>query len=166
MSDEKQNPEEHEDVSLYQKMAARAAEILGEGRKTLDEALKKAGDEITAGGGYTREQAEKIGAYLRRDLTEVGRKAQQARNAVLEAVEPHRVVAGMQSGLARLLTTGADLLTELAGKSEQVLLFKTGEVTSPGTLTCKDCGKEIHFKATVRIPPCPQCHKTVFRKSY
>ncbi|WP_432822188.1 hypothetical protein [Trichloromonas sp.] len=24
----------------------------------------------------------------------------------------------------------------------------------------------MHFKATVRIPPCPQCHKTVFRKSY
>lgn len=166
MPTEKQNPEEHEDVSLYQKLADRAAEILQEGRKTLDEALKKASDEITAGGDYTREQAERIGAYLRRDLNAVGKKARQARDSVLEAVEPHRVVAGMQSGLAKLLTTAADLLTEVAGKSEQGLEFKTGEVTSPGTLTCKDCGKEMHFKATVRIPPCPQCHKTVFRKSY
>ena len=166
MSEENQKPENHEDVSLYQKLADRAAEILGEGRKTLDEALKKAGDEITAGGEYTREQAEKIGAYLRRDLSEVGKKAQQARDAVLNAVEPHRMVAGMQSGLAKLLTTAADLLTDLAGKSEQILVFKTGEVTSPGTLTCKGCGKEIHFKSTVRIPPCPQCHQTIFRKSY
>jgi len=166
MTNEKQNPENHEDVGLYQKLADRAAEILADGRKTLDEALKKAADEISAGGEYSREQAEKIGTYLRRDLAEVGKKAQQARAAVLEAVEPHRVVAGVQSGLAKLLSNAADLLSELAGKSEQILVFKTGEVTSPGTLTCKDCGKEMHFKATVRIPPCPQCHKTIFRKSY
>lgn len=166
MSDEKQKPEEHEDVGLYQKLADRTAEILAEGKKTLDGALKKASDEITSGGEYSREQAEKISAYLRRDLSEVGKKALQARDAVLAAVEPHRVVAGMQSGLAKLLSTAADVLSELAGKSEQGLEFKTGEVTSPGTLTCKDCGKEMHFKETVRIPPCPQCHKTVFRKSY
>jgi len=166
MADEKQNPEEHEDVSLYQKLADRTAEFLADGRKTLDEALKRAKDEITAGGEYTREQAEKIGDYLHRDLSELGKKAQQARDAVFEAVEPHRVVAGVQSGLARLLRTAASLLTEMAGKSEQILEFKTGEVTSPGTLTCKDCGQEMHFKATVRIPPCPQCHKTIFRKSY
>ena len=163
---EKHNPEENEDVSLYQKMADRAAEILQEGRKTLDEALKKAGDEISAGGEYTREQAEKIGQYLRRDLSEVGKKAQLARDSVIDAVEPRRVVAGVQSGLSRLLRTAADVLSELAGKSEQVLEFKTGEVTSPGTLTCKSCGKEMHFKSTVRIPPCPSCHSTFFRKSY
>ncbi len=166
MGDEKQKTEEHADVGLYQKMADRAAELMKEGRRTLDEALKKSGEEISSGGDYTREQAEKIGSYLRRDLTEVGNKAKQARDSVFEAVEPHRVVAGMQSGLSKLLRTAADALTEMAGKSEQVLDFKTGEVTSPGTLTCKDCGKEMHFKSTVRIPPCSHCHKTHFRKSY
>jgi Zn finger protein HypA/HybF involved in hydrogenase expression len=166
MPENKNNPEEHEDVSLYQKLADRAAEILQEGRKTVDEALKKAGDEVTSGGEYTREQAEKISGYLRRDLGEVGKKAQKARDTVIDAVEPHRVVAGVQSGLSRLLRSAADKLNEIAGKSEQVLEFKTGEVTSPGTLKCKDCGKEMHFKSTVRIPPCPACHKTQFRKSY
>lgn len=166
MSDEKQKPEEHEDVGLYQKLADRTAEILAEGRKTLDESLKKAKEELASGGQYSREQAEKMTSFLRRDLAEVGKKALQARDAVLEAVEPHRMVAGVQSGLAKLLTTAADALSEWAGKSEQSLEFKTGEVTSPGTLTCKECGKEMHFKSTVRIPPCPHCHKTVFRKSY
>ena len=166
MDDEKQKSEEHVDVGLYQKMADRAAELMQEGRKTLDEALKKSGEEISSGGDFTREQAEKIGSYLRRDLAGVGNKARQARDAVIEAVEPHRVVAGMQSGLSRLLKTAADALSGVAERSEQGLEFKTGEVTSPGTLTCKDCGKEMHFKATVRIPPCSQCHKTHFRKSY
>lgn len=166
MSDEKQKPEEHEDVGLYQKLADRTAEILAEGKKSLDGAMKKASEELTAGGEYTREQAEKVATYLRRDLSEVGKKALQARDAVLEAVEPHRVVAGVQSGLAKLLKVSADLMSEWAGKSEQGLEFKTGEVTSPGTLTCKDCGKEIHLKTTAKIPPCSECHKTVFRKSY
>lgn len=166
MTEEKQKAPDHEDVGLYQKMAERAAELMQEGRKSLDEALKKAGDEISAGGDFTREQAEKIASYLRRDLVGVGQKAKQARDAVIDAVEPHRVVAGMQSGLSRLLKTAADVLSGVAERSEQSLVFKTGEVTSPGTLTCKDCGKELHFKATVRIPPCPQCHKTLFRKSY
>ena len=166
MTENKKDSEEHEDVGLYQKLADRAAEILQESRKTIDEALKKAGDEVTSGGGYTREQAEKIGNYLRRDLTEVGKKALSARDTVIDAVEPHRVVAGVQSGLSRLLRTAADVLSEVAGKSEQVLVFKTGEVTSPGTLTCQDCGKEMHFKSTVKIPPCSECHKTVFKKSY
>lgn len=166
MGDEKQNPEEHEDVGLYQRLADHAAGLMQEGRKTLDEALKKASEEIASGGEFTREQAEKVSSYLRRDLTEVGKKAAQARDAVFEAVEPHRVVAGVQSGLSALLKTAADALSEFSDKSEQVLEFKTGEVTSPGTLTCKDCGKEMHFKSTVRIPPCPQCHKIHFRKSY
>jgi len=166
MTDAKKQPQDHEDVGLYQKIADRAAELFQDGRKTLDEALKKAGDEVASGGEYTKEQAEKIGNYLRRDVSEVGKKAKQASDSVINAVEPHRVAAGVQSGLSRLLRSAADALTEIAGKSEQGLEFKTGEVTSPGTLTCKDCGKEMHFKSTVKIPPCPSCHKTAFRKSY
>ena len=57
MSDEKQKPEEHEDVGLYQRISERAAELIQEGRKTLDEALKKASEEISASGDYTREKA-------------------------------------------------------------------------------------------------------------
>lgn len=166
MTEEKQNPEENEDVRLYQRIVDRAAEILQEGRKSIDEALKKAGDEISAGGDFTREQAEKVGNFVRRDLSDVAVKFKQTRQTVIDAAEPHRLAAGVQSGLARLLNSAADVLTEFAQRSEKVLEFHTGEVTSPGTLTCKDCGKEIHLRATARIPPCSSCHKTTFRKSY
>jgi len=166
MTEQKQNPEENDDVHLYQKLADRAAELLQEGRKTIDEALKKASDEIASGGEYTREQAEKAGVYLRRDLSEVGRKLKQSRDTVIAAAEPHRLAAGVQSGLSKLLNAAAEFLGDIADRSEKVLEFHTGEVTSPGTLTCKDCGKELRLKSTVRIPPCPSCHKTAFRKSY
>jgi hypothetical protein len=157
------NDNDQQEVGLYEKLAARTAELLEEGKKTLDEALKKAKEEFARAGEFHSEQLEKMGAYVRRDVVD---NAGRASEAVKKAVDPHRVAAGAQSVFARILTSAADALSDLAKKSEKAIEFKTGEVTSPGTLTCKECGAEIHLKGTVRIPPCPKCYKTVFRKSY
>lgn len=163
MSDQNDKKEEQEEVGLYEKLASRTADLLEEGRKTFDEALKKAKDELSSAGEFSREQADKLGEYVRRDLKE---NADKAKEAVIKAVEPQRVAAGVQSVFTRILTTAAETLTELAERSEKSLEFKTGEITSPGTLTCKECDAEMHMKKTTRIPPCPKCHKTIFRKSY
>lgn len=158
--------EEQQEAGRYDQLARRAAELLETGRKTLDEALKKAGEELTAAGDFSREQAERIAAYVRRDVEQVGRSALKARDAMRQAADPQRVGAGVQSVVSRLLQGVAGTLTELAERTEKQLEYRTGEVTSAGTLTCKECGAELHLAATVRIPPCPKCHKTLFRKSY
>ncbi|MDH3999086.1 MAG: zinc ribbon-containing protein [Desulfuromonadales bacterium] len=163
MADQKTNNDDHEEVGLYEKIASRTAELLEEGRKTFDEALKKAKEEIASAGDYSREHADKIGEYVQRDLKA---NANKAVDAVKKSVEPQRLAAGAQSAFSRILTSAAETLTGLAEKSEKLLEFKTGEITSPGTLTCKDCETEMHITKTVRIPPCPKCHKTLFRKSY
>jgi Zn finger protein HypA/HybF involved in hydrogenase expression len=163
MNDQNDKKEEHEDVGLYEKLAARTADLLEEGKKTFDEALKRAKEELSSAGDFSREQADKLGEYVRRDLKE---NADKAKDAVKKAVEPQRLAAGAQSAFTRILTSTAEALTELAERSEKSLEYKTGEITSPGTLTCKDCGAEMHMSKTTRIPPCPKCHKTLFRKSY
>ncbi len=161
MSENKDNHEQ--DVSLYEKLADRTAELLEEGKKTLDEALKKAKEEISRAGDFSSEQMDKVASYVRRDVAE---QAGRATEAVKTAVDPHRVAAGAQSIFARILNSAADALSDLAEKAEKATEFKTGEVTSSGTLTCRDCDAEMHMKTTGRIPPCPKCRKTVFRKSY
>jgi len=163
MTDQNQDPKE---IGLYEKIAARTAELLDEGRKTFDEALKKAREEATKAGDYTREQADKAAEYVKRDLAALGKQAEKAKQTLKEVVEPQRVAAGMQSIFTRILIGAADTLSDWAQKAEKNLEYKTGEVTSPGTLSCKECGAEMHLKTTGRIPPCPKCHKTVFRKSY
>jgi hypothetical protein len=165
MTDENENKKK-DDVSLYENLAARTAELLEEGKKTLDEAIKKAGEEISSAGKFSRERAEKIGAYIRRDLTDLGKQAEKTRDNLKKAVDPHRVAAGMQSILARILVSTAETLSDWAEKTEKQVEYKTGEITSPGTLTCKECGNAIHLSGTGHIPPCPKCHKTLFRKSY
>ena len=163
MNDQNDKKEEQEEVGLYEKLASRTADLLEDGKKTFEEALRKAKEELSAAGDFSREQADRLGEYVRRDLKE---NAGKAKAAVMKAVEPLRVAAGVQSAFSRILTSAAETLTELAERSEKSLEFKTGEITSPGPLTCKECEAEMHMTKTTRIPPCPKCHKTIFRKSY
>lgn len=163
MNEQNDNKEEHEEIGHYEKLASRTADLLEEGRKTFDEALKKAKEELASAGDFSREQTDRLGEFVRRDLVE---NAGKAKVAVTKAVEPQRLAAGVQSAFTRILTSAAETLTELAERSEKSLEFKTGEITSPGTLTCKECDAEMHMIKTTRIPPCPKCHKTIFRKSY
>ena len=75
MTDNNHDPKE---VGLYEKIAERTAELLDEGRKTFDEALKKAREEAAKAGDYSREQIDKASEYVKRDLAELGRQADKA----------------------------------------------------------------------------------------
>jgi len=163
MTEHDDKQQEQEEVGLYEKLASRTADLLDEGKKTFDEALKRAKDELSSAGDFSRERIDKLGSYVQRDLKE---NANKAKEAVKKAIEPQRIAAGAQSAFSRILTSTAEALTELAERSEKMLEYKTGEITSSGTLTCKECEAEMHMTKTTRIPPCPKCHKTVFRKSY
>ncbi|SEA46082.1 Zinc-ribbon containing domain-containing protein [Desulfuromusa kysingii] len=166
MTENNQPKQEQEDVTVYEKIVSRTEELLEGGRKNLDEALKKASDELSSAGTFTREQAEKISSYVRRDLEHAFANAKKGKETVKEAVDPKRIVAGAQSLFSKVLLNASETLSDWAKKSEQQLEYKTGEVTSPGTLTCKNCKEEIHMRHTGRIPPCPKCHETRYRKSY
>lgn len=163
---EQQGEQEEQDVKYYQKLISRTEELLASGRKSLDEAVKKAGEEVTSASNYTREQQEKIATYVKRDLQNAVDYTSKTGENFRHAVDPKRLAAGTHSLVASILTSTADALGHWAQKSEQQVTFKTGEMTGPGTLTCKNCQEEIQLTKTSRIPPCPKCHQTLFRKSY
>lgn len=166
MTEKNNKKPEQDDISLYEQIIERTEELIVNGRKNLDEALKKAGEEITSVSSFTREQSEKIADFVKKDIQHAVDSAGKARENLKEAVDPKRVAVGAQSFFSKILSSTADTLNQWARKSEQQLEFKTGEITSPGTLTCKNCEEQLHMKKTTRIPPCPKCHKTHFRKSY
>ena len=114
MDEQNEKKVEQEEIGLYEKLASRTADLLEEGKKTFDEALKKAKEELSSAGDFSREQADKLGEYVRRDLKE---NAGKAKNAVKKAVEPQRLAAGVQSAFSRILTSAAETLTELAERS-------------------------------------------------
>jgi hypothetical protein len=53
---------------------------------------------------------------------------------------------------------------DLLQRVDSTITFRTGDITSPGTLTCAGCGWKVRVTRTTVLPPCPQCTETAFRK--
>ena len=57
------------------------------------------------------------------------------------------------------------LRRDLLQKDHPSMTFRTGDITSAGTLTCESCGWTIIASRTTLLPACPQCGETHFRKT-
>jgi hypothetical protein len=168
---EKQNSyKEEQEVSQYEKLATRTKELFETARektpKALEEAFERAREEMIAAGDFSREQARKIQTFVQRDLKSAGLHFSQLGKTVKETLEPQRVASGIQSTVAHILDALGDALKDLASKAEEHLTYRTGELSSPGTLKCNSRGKRIYMATIGRVPPCAKCHGTDFRKSY
>jgi rubrerythrin len=57
------------------------------------------------------------------------------------------------------------LKRDLLHREHPGMTFRSGEITSAGTLSCTRCGWTITNTRTSVLPPCPQCGETTFRKT-
>jgi zinc ribbon family protein len=57
------------------------------------------------------------------------------------------------------------LRRDLLHRDNPTLTFRSGDITSAGTLSCAGCGWTIVTNRTTVLPPCPQCSETAFRKT-
>jgi NADH pyrophosphatase NudC (nudix superfamily) len=117
-------------------------------------------------GELTREEAEKIGDYLRRDTEEVARYLDETRQDFhdwfrfdLKLVE-QRFMQMFELMVDQTRTE----LQRLSDRAQGIEEWHTGEIAAPGALFCTSCGKEMHMHKSGRVPPCPKCHATVFRR--
>ncbi len=157
-------------VHAYDRMLQRVRQLFEEGGKhagpTLKDAVERARDRATELNELSREEADRVADYLKRDLHDTaeflattGKEFRQWARFDLSLVEDRLLeafanVADQTTLELRQLEQQADLMGE----------WHTGEVTGIGTLRCVACGEEMHFHGTGRIPPCPRCRKTIFRR--
>ncbi|MBE9503603.1 MAG: hypothetical protein IME96_05455 [Proteobacteria bacterium] len=170
MTEMQRGDDEQKEVSLYEKLASRTKEILGETKvkssKTMHTAIEKAKQEMVAAGDFGQEKGGKLKAFLIRDLWATKEALTKASRTTKEALDPKRLSAGIQSNLAHILPALGSRLEDLGSKLESHLEYKTGEIASLGHLKCKKCGNEIKMHGAGHVPPCPECSGTEFRKSY
>ena len=57
------------------------------------------------------------------------------------------------------------LRRDLLQRDHPSLTFRSGDITSAGTLTCENCGWTLVTTRTTLLPPCPRCSETTFRKT-
>ena len=157
---------EQQEAAQYEKLASRTKELLEEAREltsdAVDVAMDKAKEELAGAGEFSREQGERLKTFLRRDL----KATREHVSGMKEELQQQRVTSGVQNVMAAIFEKLGEVFQEWAGKVEEQLSYRTGEVCGPGTLTCNGCGNEVHMTATGRVPPCSKCHGTEFRRSY
>ena len=139
---------------------------------TLSENIQLVADKTSELGELTKEEAEKIGGYIQRDLEDAGhylsehaaKNGQQLRDLLKNDLE----FAEMQFAeiIAKLADKTSLELDALAQRARKVGIWHTGEITNAGILYCQNCNEALHFKKPGHIPPCPKCKSTVFKKVF
>jgi len=139
-----------------------------EGTDKMQDVLKKARAQISETDAVTREEAEKISDYVKRDLQNAGDYLEDSQRNLADWL--HMDIELLEWSITDLFLQTADRtkldLLLLEENAKHVNEYHTGEITGPGLLICDNCQEKLHFHKTGHIPPCPKCHETNFsRKS-
>lgn len=162
--------EDSTEKRAYDAMVARVSDQLrrtqDRGGEALNTALQRAQELTQAAGEFTSEQIERASGYVRRDLFSLWENRERTSEAVRGRLRPSRVRESFLALASEVFDRAGSGLSRLSDRLERPLKFETGEVTGPGTLTCEACGSQMRFRESGRIPPCPKCHQTSFKKGY
>ena len=157
-------------ADLYDKLSTKTKEVFHTSSEktlaTLEKAIEASRENLVKAGELTQQESEHLKQYLRRDLEQFSTQVNKVKDQAKEKVEPavSRAEAGFLDLTAHIAHSAADLFDRLEEWADSKATYRTGQVTSAGVLRCKECNKDMHFKKTGSIPPCPNCHCTEFRK--
>lgn len=151
---------------LAEKFHKLYAEGSERGSAAITKALEASRTQLVAAGTFTTNQSHDLKRYMARDLEQTISELQHVEAATKQTLNPSRLSAGALSSLVALLETSGHALQSLGNKAKEILTYKTGEMTSAGTLHCNACQHTLVMTKTGHVPPCPNCNATEFTKSY
>lgn len=193
-TEKKQDQTSKEELAAYEKLLHKVGKSFGElneklSRETISQAIDRAASELKEIGGHSKEAIGKASAALKKDIAsttehvkpKVDEAAETARNHfddwldkggalwhnISQEAERLYEFSRDKSGafLVRVALSLSDWSQNLGEKVDSSLKYKTGEITHGGEFVCSSCNGKIHLKQPGRIPPCPKCTKTEFRRS-
>jgi len=114
----------------------------------------------------SREEAERIGDYLRRDLNDAAEFIANTEQSLgdwmrfdLELIE-----ARLLDAFSIMVDQTHASLDNLAEQARLAVEWQSGEITGPGTLYCENCGQEFNFHRPSYILPCANCGGILFKR--
>jgi Zinc-ribbon containing domain len=154
-------------AELYEAMSRILREKMERAGTFTEEAFERALHETREWADKFRgtygEDIARVSEYIRRDWhAAIGYMQGQVRRNF----DVDRLQAGALDVLANLARSAGAQLDAFASKLNERLTYKTGEIAGAGSLLCNGCGQLLAFDKATRIPPCPKCHGTVFRRSF
>jgi polyhydroxyalkanoate synthesis regulator phasin len=157
-------------VAAYEELLKRTQETLEDAREDsvprFREMLEKTRDHLVELGELSREEANKVAEYLRRDvedaasyIADTGQDIRDWWRFDLQLIERR-----MMDMFTQVADQTSLQLAQWAETARQMSLYQAGEVTGPGTLVCDKCGAHTHFVKAGRIPACADCGGTTFKR--
>jgi len=155
-------------VQAYNTLIRHLHETMGDTDYSAADALEIAKGKTSESGSLTDEEINQVSGYVTRDIDHAA----------------GNVDSGSKDSFSEWLKFDIDLIEDFALDAFMDLADKTrlelaiieqqaknyhpyhsGEITGPGTFICEECGKEIAFKSTSKIPECPNCKAKTFIRS-
>ena len=193
-SEKKQDQASEEELAAYEKLRQRVTKTFSElhdrlNGETISKAIDKATAELKEVGGHSMETIGKASTALKKDIASTSEHIKPKMEEVKEGAKKqfdhwldkggalwhdiaqeaeHMYEYSRDKGGAFMvnMARGLSEWSQQAGdKLSDSLKYKTGEITHGGEFACTNCGSKIHLKHPGRIPPCPKCSKTEFRRS-
>lgn len=145
-------------------MLHRAEEARLPSLQELLDAAKRVSVEL---GELTRDEAERIGMWVSRDLNDAAAYLRDTGSDLRDWLrfDAELVEERLREQLEVMVDHTQQELGRLAADARAASEVHTGQVTAPGTLFCQSCGQAVTLHGSGRVPPCPKCRGTVFARA-
>lgn len=158
---------ENKFIKVYDDLMSHLYEALDDSLHSIADALEIAKEKTHAIGGHTQEEVNKIAGFVMRDVEHaaVG-TANNSKDSLSEWLK-FDINLIENFALKAFLDIADKTRVKLAAlemDAQQYHPYQTGDIASPGTFVCDECGKQIAFKSTSVIPTCPECQTNSFSR--
>ncbi|MBU0479939.1 MAG: zinc ribbon-containing protein [Proteobacteria bacterium] len=193
-NENKENGKMEEELAAYEKLRQRVSKIFGEihekiNRETISQAMDKAMADLKEMGEHSKEIITRAGETLKKDIaSSLGQIKPKVDGVTGDARKHYDQLHNKGGALWRDIAKEAEYIKDvsldkggsfllnitrglsewskdLSEKLDSSLVYKTGEMTHGGEFVCTSCGGALNLKKPGRMPPCPKCKKTEFRRS-
>lgn len=157
-------------TNAYKQFVEYTKEFLDESKEeaapALKEAAEKSKEKLSELAELTVEEIDKVSDYVARDVHDAAEYIAEGERELGDwlRLDALYLEDKFMEAFSQMVDQTSLALKEIEERAKQATELHTGEVTAPGTLVCKACGEELHFKKPGHIPPCPKCHATVFER--
>ncbi len=154
----------------YDRISELAQKILHEkdskNAKAVAESVHEAKELLLKAGEIPQQHAEDIATSILRDLHDAATSLLMEERDLTDWLRLDLLL--IEKKALHRFQTLVDFtkvgLSHLKKTLQRLDEWRTGEITTIGTLQCKKCGEILHFHKTGRIPPCPKCQGTTFQR--
>jgi len=160
-------------IAAYNQMISRVRDSIDSAEAnaipTLQNAIEHARKQAIHLGEITATEAEEVGSYIKRDINDAAEYLMETSHEFSEWLLLD--IELIEQKVLELFLSVADKtrveLEQFSHPNDNTTgkQYKSGEITGPGSLVCRHCEQMVQFNTTDKIPHCPQCGGSEFKRA-